>query len=146
MNLKNPLSASELLERFRKKLEKDVAKIGVHPDQPQFWKRYSLGKIEGLDTSHEIYLRVATLQEWGLPSELICVKGWVYTPTAKIYEKFKKLGYELISLHPKAKTPLLFKTTPGEVHLSVLGLERRMREDHFTPPGQDEWFLPPDKS
>jgi len=145
MNLKSPLSASELLEKFRRKLEKDIAKIGLHPDQPEFWKKYSLGKIEGLDTSREIFIRVATLQECGLPAELVCVKGWVYAPNHKVYEKFKKQGYELIGLHPKSKTPCLFKTTTEKVKTFFSGPERRVQDDLFSPPGRDDWFLPPDK-
>ena len=146
MNSKNNLSASEFMEKFRKKLEKDIAKTGLHPDQPEFWKKYSLGKIEGLDTSKEIYIRAATLRECGLPEELICIKGWVYTPNHKVYEKFKKQGYELIGLHPKSKTPCLFKTTTEKVKTFFPGPERRVQDDLFAPPGRDDWFLPPDKT
>jgi len=139
-------SAEEYLENMRKKLKQGLARIGLHPDRPEFWKKYSLGKVEGLDTTKEIYIRAATLQECGLPAELVCVKGWVYTPNHKVYEKFKKQGYELIGLHPKSKTPCLFKATTEKVKTTFFpGPERRVQDDPFAPPGQDGWFLPPDK-
>ena len=132
------------MEMMKKKLNQDLEQIGYHPDHPEFWQNYTLERIEGLDTSREIFIRVSAQKDYRIPDELIAQKAWVYTPTQEIYQKFRDDGYELISLHPKSKTPCLFKPTSQEIKTLFTGPERREHKDSFPPPVDEDWFLPPD--
>jgi hypothetical protein len=137
-------TAEQFITMMKKKLGQDLEQIGSHPDHPEFWQNYTLKKIEGLDTSREIYIRVSAQKDYHIPEELIAQKAWVYTPTWDIYRRFREDGYELISLHPKSKTPCLLRIPSEEVKAPFSGPERREHKDSFPPPLDEDWFLPPE--
>ncbi len=129
-------TSEQIKNELQIRLNRDIAQIGIHPDNPEFWEKYTLKEAPGIkrDISDGIFIRRVDQEKWGLPAEWI--GSWIYATNEKLYKEKIAEGYELVVLHKEYKLPCLFKCIEKGVTEEFWAPDKRKVEQSF------DWLIP----